>query len=75
MKSGKSKALCPVKSGSKRVSRASCADGVKEQYGGIEADFLYSVVINEEIAKLGLTGIGWGLHTEIVAPYIQNNGS
>ncbi|ERP91274.1 acyl-CoA dehydrogenase [Alcanivorax sp. P2S70] len=60
LKAGEQGFLCPM---------------VKEQYGGIEADFLYSVVINEEISRLGLTGIGWGLHTEIVAPYIQNNGS
>lgn len=48
---------------------------VAEEYGGIGADFLYSVVVSEEIARLGLTGIGWGLHTDIVAPYIEHYGS
>ena len=43
---------------------------VSEAYGGIGADFLYSVVVSEEVSRAGLTGIGWGLHTEIVAPYI-----
>ena len=48
---------------------------VSEEYGGLGADFLYSVVISEEISRAGLTGIGWGLHTEIVAPYIEHYGS
>lgn len=48
---------------------------VAEEYGGLGADFLYSVVISEEISRAGLTGIGWGLHTEIVAPYIEHYGS
>ncbi|ASK34900.1 acyl-CoA dehydrogenase family protein [Alloalcanivorax mobilis] len=48
---------------------------VSEAYGGIDADFLYSVVISEEVSRAGLTGIGWGLHTEIVAPYIEHYGS
>ncbi len=48
---------------------------VSEEYGGIGADFLYSVVGSEEISRAGLTGIGWGLHTEIVAPYIEHYGS
>ena len=48
---------------------------VSEEYGGLGADFLYSVVVSEEISRAGLTGIGWGLHTEIVAPYIEHYGS
>ncbi|KAF0808027.1 acyl-CoA dehydrogenase [Alcanivorax xiamenensis] len=48
---------------------------VSEAYGGIGADFLYSVVVSEEVSRAGLTGIGWGLHTEIVAPYIEHYGS
>jgi acyl-CoA dehydrogenase len=32
-------------------------------------------VIDEEIAGAGLSGIGWGLHNDIVAPYIVNYGS
>jgi acyl-CoA dehydrogenase len=44
---------------------------VSEDYGGLGTDFLYSVVISEELSRAGLTGIGWALHTEIVAPYIE----
>ena len=46
-----------------------------EQYGGADADRLYSVVMFEEIARAGFTGLGFGLHNEIVAPYILSYGS
>lgn len=48
---------------------------VSEEYGGLGADYLYSAIVGEEVARMGLTGIGWGLHTEIVAPYIEHYGS
>jgi len=48
---------------------------VAEAYGGLGADYLYSIVVMEEINRLGLSGIGWGLHTDIVAPYIEHYGS
>ena len=46
-----------------------------EKYGGLGADFLYSAVVIEEISRLGLTGIGFSLHSDIVAPYILHYGS
>ncbi|MGH7297463.1 MAG: acyl-CoA dehydrogenase family protein [Polyangiaceae bacterium] len=46
-----------------------------EEYGGAGADRLYSVVMFEEIARAGTSGLGFGLHSEIVAPYILNYGS
>jgi len=46
-----------------------------EAYGGAAADRLYSVVIFEEVARQGVTGLGFGLHSEIVAPYILSYGS
>ncbi|MDP1092534.1 acyl-CoA dehydrogenase family protein, partial [Klebsiella pneumoniae] len=46
-----------------------------EEYGGLGADFLYSAVVIEEISRLGLTGIGFSLHSDIVAPYILHYGS
>ncbi len=48
---------------------------VPEQYGGPGADYLYSIVVMEEVSRAGLTGIGWGLHTDIVGPYIEHYGS
>ena len=46
-----------------------------EQYGGAGADKLYSVAQMEEIAHAGVSGIGFGLHSEIVAPYILHYGT
>ena len=46
-----------------------------EEYGGLGADRLYSVVFIEEFSRAGITGPGFGLHSEIVAPYIQRYGS
>jgi acyl-CoA dehydrogenase len=46
-----------------------------EAYGGADADKLYSVVLFEEIARQGYTGLGFGLHNEIVAPYILSYGT
>lgn len=46
-----------------------------EQYGGAGADKLYSVIVMEELARVNATGIGFGLHSEIVAPYILHYGT
>jgi alkylation response protein AidB-like acyl-CoA dehydrogenase len=46
-----------------------------EAYGGADADKLCSAVQMEELARGGFTGIGFGLHSEIVAPYILHYGT
>jgi alkylation response protein AidB-like acyl-CoA dehydrogenase len=46
-----------------------------EVYGGANADKLFQVVVMEENARLNLTGLGFTLHSEIVAPYILRYGS
>jgi acyl-CoA dehydrogenase len=46
-----------------------------EEYGGAGADKLYSVAQMEEISRAGASGIGFGLHSEIVAPYILHYGT
>jgi acyl-CoA dehydrogenase len=48
---------------------------VPEEFGGPGTDFLYNVIVDEEISRAGLSGIGWGLHSDIVAPYLVNYGS
>jgi len=48
---------------------------IPEEYGGAGADFLYSVVVLEELARVGATGPAFHLHSEIVAPYILRYGS
>ena len=49
--------------------------GVPEQYGGFGADWLYNVVIIEELAKKGISGPGFMVHNEMVAPYILAAGT
>ena len=46
-----------------------------EEYGGSGADKLFSVVLMEEQARINNSSLGWGLHSEIVAPYLFNYGS
>jgi acyl-CoA dehydrogenase len=46
-----------------------------EAYGGSGADKLYSVILFEEQARANNSSLGFGLHSEIVAPYLLNYGS
>jgi acyl-CoA dehydrogenase len=60
LKAGENGFLCP---------------SMPEQYGGAGADRLYSMVMMEETARARTTGLGFSLHSEIVAPYILKYGS
>ncbi|MCW5645325.1 MAG: acyl-CoA dehydrogenase family protein [Rhodoferax sp.] len=46
-----------------------------EDYGGAGADRLYAVAQMEVNAAGGYSGIGFGLHNEIVAPYVERYGT
>ena len=46
-----------------------------EEYGGSGADKLYSVVLMEEQARANNSSLGFGLHSEIVAPYLNRYAS
>jgi alkylation response protein AidB-like acyl-CoA dehydrogenase len=48
---------------------------VPERYGGIGADYLFDVVVFEEIARSGFTGPGFLIHCDLVATYIASFGS
>lgn len=48
---------------------------IPEEYGGAGGDWLYNVVVIEELARLGLTGPGFMVHSEMAAPYILDFGS
>ncbi|MGD8984357.1 MAG: acyl-CoA dehydrogenase family protein [Desulfobacteraceae bacterium] len=45
------------------------------EYGGADADFLYSVILTEELARTQHTGLAAPLHSDIVVPYISSFGS
>ena len=58
----------------KDVWRSAGANGflcmsMPEEFGGAGADKLYSVLQMEALGSAGFSGIGYGLHTEIIAPY------
>jgi len=46
-----------------------------EAFGGSDADKLYSIIQMEELSAAGFSGIGYGLHSEIVAPYLLHYGT
>ena len=51
-----------------------CMD-IPEAYGGLGADFLYSVIMLEELARTNCTGLAAPLHSDVVVPYISAYGS
>lgn len=51
-----------------------CPD-VPEEYGGLGVDWGFSVVINEELERVGSGLVGIGLHNDIVIPYITAYGT
>jgi len=51
-----------------------CLD-MPEQYGGAGLDFTFNALFIEELAKKGISGPGFSLHSDIVAPYILKYGT
>jgi long-chain-acyl-CoA dehydrogenase len=47
---------------------------IPEEYGGAGADFGYPSVIIEELARANASGVGFTLHSEVVAPYLLAYG-
>jgi acyl-CoA dehydrogenase len=45
------------------------------EYGGGGGDFGHAAVMSEETARLGLSGPGFAVHSDIIAPYIARVGS
>jgi alkylation response protein AidB-like acyl-CoA dehydrogenase len=44
---------------------------VPEQYGGGGVkDFRYNAIVDEELVHAGASGVGFGLHNDVVAPYL-----
>jgi acyl-CoA dehydrogenase len=51
-----------------------CMD-VPEEYGGLGVDFLYSVILTEELVRTNHSGLAAPLHNDVVVPYITSFGS
>jgi acyl-CoA dehydrogenase len=48
---------------------------VSPEYGGMGGDFLYSVIVTEELTKTNQAGLAAMLHTDMIVPYIDTFGS
>jgi len=46
-----------------------------EEYGGSGADFLYSFILAEELARTHCGGFFFPLHSDIIVPYLFNYGN
>ena len=51
-----------------------CID-MPEKYGGMGLDFSFSALFIEELAKAGISGPGFSLHSDIIAPYLLKYGT
>ncbi|MFX1765786.1 acyl-CoA dehydrogenase family protein [Paraburkholderia sp. A1RI-2L] len=45
------------------------------EYGGGGGDYGHAAVMNEEVNRLNLSGLGFGVHSDIIAPYIARIGN
>lgn len=48
---------------------------VEEKYGGLDADFIFSVIQTEEFGRVGAGVAGIPLHSNIIVPYIAEYGT
>lgn len=62
--------IVPREAWKKMGEQGFLAMGVPEEYGGLGADFLYSVIVIEELTRTNHSGLAASLHTDIVVPYI-----
>ena len=60
LKAGREGLLCPT---------------LSEEWGGGGGDFGHAAVIVEEVGHSGVSGLGFGLHSDVVAPYIARLGT
>lgn len=51
-----------------------CPDA-PEEFGGAGGDFLFNVIVAEELCRVGASGPGFTLHSDIVLPYLLHYGS
>jgi acyl-CoA dehydrogenase len=62
--------IVPREAWKKMGEQGFLAMNVPEAYGGLGADYLYSVIVNEEMIRTNHSGLAAGLHTDVVVPYI-----
>jgi alkylation response protein AidB-like acyl-CoA dehydrogenase len=52
-----------------------CTDVPSEYGGGGVPDFRYNVIVTEELARAGASGVGFPLANDVVVPYLLAHGS
>jgi acyl-CoA dehydrogenase len=62
--------IVPREAWKKMGNQGFLAMNVPEEYGGLGADFLYSVIVTEELTRTNSSGLAAPLHTDIIVPYI-----
>jgi len=62
--------IVPREAWKKMGDQGFLAMNVPEEYGGLGADFLYSVIVTEELTRTNHSGLAAPLHTDIIVPYI-----
>ena len=67
-RSGRKRARCPAGHGRRPGEQGFLCAAIPEEWGGVGADRRYSIILMEEQARLNLTGLGFALHSDIVAP-------
>ncbi len=45
--------------------------GISKKFGGLGGDFLYSVIVIEELSQISEAGLAAPLHSDIIVPYIN----
>jgi len=60
LKAGREGLLCPT---------------LDPEWGGAGGDFGHAAVIVEEVGRSGVSGLGFGLHSDVIAPYIARLGT
>lgn len=46
---------------------------IDERFGGGGVrDFRYNAVLDEEVTRVGASGLGFGLHNDVIAPYLRD---
>jgi acyl-CoA dehydrogenase len=62
--------IVPREAWKKMGEQGFLATCVPEEYGGLGADFLYSVIVTEELTRTNHSGLAAPLHSDIIVPYI-----
>ncbi|MFL0581841.1 acyl-CoA dehydrogenase family protein [Solibacillus silvestris] len=67
--------IVPRELWTKLGSQGFLCPSIEEKYGGMGLDFIFDIVLSEELSKVGGGLSGIGLHSNVVTPYITSFGT